>query len=95
MYWKQSRSAAKPVAAEEQPAKPGFRALHWKAFGLAASDPKDILFFAAFLPQFISADLPLLGLLSVIIATWAVLDLVCKLFYGLSTHAADRYLRSG
>eukprot|EP01031_Cornospumella_fuschlensis_P002518 gene2518-3147_t len=29
------------------------------------------------------------------IATWAVLDLACKLFYGLSAHAAARYLRSG
>ncbi|BCG25056.1 hypothetical protein TUM18999_32470 [Pseudomonas tohonis] len=53
--WKQSRNAAKPVAAEEQPINPGFRVLYWKAFGLAASNPKDILFFADFRPQFISA----------------------------------------
>ncbi|UXY50977.1 LysE family translocator [Pseudomonas tohonis] len=93
--WKQSRNAAKPMTAEEQPINPGFRALYWKAFGLAASNPKDILFFAAFLPQFISVERPLLGQLSVMIATWAVLDLACKLFYGLSAHAAARYLRSG
>ncbi|MNE97751.1 hypothetical protein D3C80_1961520 [compost metagenome] len=29
------------------------------------------------------------------IVTWAVLDLGCKLFYGLSARGAARYLRSG
>ena len=93
--WQQSRQAAKPTQAEEQPVNPSFRAMFWKAFGLGASNPKDILFFAAFLPQFISAQRPLLGQLLVMIATWAVLDLACKLFYGLSAQGAARYLRSG
>lgn len=93
--WQASRQAAKPISAEEQPVNPGFRAMFWKAFGLGASNPKDILFFAAFLPQFISAERPMLGQLLVMIATWAVLDLSCKLFYGLSARGAARYLRSG
>ena len=93
--WQASRQASKPVNAEEQPVNPGFRAMFWKAFGLGASNPKDILFFAAFLPQFISAERPMLGQLLVMIATWAVLDLSCKLFYGLSARGAARYLRSG
>jgi threonine/homoserine/homoserine lactone efflux protein len=93
--WQESRKAAKPVTAEEQPVNPSFRAMFWKAFGLGASNPKDILFFAAFLPQFISAERPMLGQLLVMIATWAVLDLACKLFYGLSAQGAARYLRSG
>jgi threonine/homoserine/homoserine lactone efflux protein len=93
--WQESRKAAKPVTAEEQPVNPSFRAMFWKAFGLGASNPKDILFFAAFLPQFISAERPILGQLLVMIATWAVLDLACKLFYGLSAQGAARYLRSG
>ena len=29
------------------------------------------------------------------IATWTVLDLLCKLAYGLGAHGAARYLRSG
>lgn len=37
----------------------------------------------------------MLGQLLVMIATWAVLDLCCKLFYGLSAQGAARYLRSG
>ena len=93
--WQESRKAAKPVTAEEQPVNPSFRVMFWKAFGLGASNPKDILFFAAFLPQFISAERPMLGQLLVMIATWAVLDLACKLFYGLSAQGAASYLRSG
>ncbi|MDM8347941.1 LysE family translocator [Pseudomonas sp. sp1636] len=93
--WQASRQAARPVSAEEQPINPGFPAMFWKAFGLGASNPKDILFFAAFLPQFISAERALLGQLLVMVASWAVLDLSCKLFYGLSARGAARYLRSG
>lgn len=93
--WQDSRRAAQPVELGEQPVNPGFRALFWKAFGLGASNPKDILFFAAFLPQFLSAERSLLGQLLVMIATWTLLDLCCKLFYGCSAQALGRYLRSG
>lgn len=93
--WQDSRRSARPVSTEEQPINPGFRAMFWKAFGLGASNPKDILFFAAFLPQFLSAQHSLTEQLLVMIATWAVLDLCCKLFYGCSAQALGRYLRSG
>ncbi|TWC29248.1 threonine/homoserine/homoserine lactone efflux protein [Pseudomonas sp. SJZ079] len=93
--WQASRQAAKPVSSEEQAVNPSFRSMFWKAFGLGASNPKDILFFAAFLPQFISAEQAMFNQLLVLILTWAVLDLSCKLFYGLSAHGAARYLRSG
>ena len=93
--WQASRQTATPTAGEAPLVEPGWRNLFWKAFGLGASNPKDILFFAAFLPQFISAERPLLGQLLVMIDTWAVLDLSCKLFYGLSAQGAARYLRSG
>ena len=74
---------------------PRFRALFGRAFVLGASNPKDILFFAAFLPQFLNAGQPFLPQLMVMIATWTVLDLLCKLTYGLGAHGAARYLRSG
>jgi len=93
--WQESRHAAKPASASEEPVNPSFRAMFWRAFGLGASNPKDILFFAAFLPQFISAERPLLTQLLIMIATWAVLDLACKLAYGLGAHGAARYIRSG
>lgn len=64
-----------------------------KAFGLGASSPKDILFFAAFLPQFISAAQPLHDQLPVLIVTSATLDLACKLFYALGARSAAGYLQ--
>ncbi|WPP01383.1 LysE family translocator [Pseudomonas sp. HR96] len=93
--WQQSRL---PAAAREVPGglpAPRFGALFGRAFVLGASNPKDILFFAAFLPQFLSADRPLAGQLLVMIATWTVLDLLCKVGYGLGARSAARYLRTG
>lgn len=92
--WQTSRQTATPMPGTPAASAPGARSLFWKAFGLGASNPKDILFFAAFLPQFISAERPLLNQLLLMIATWALLDLLCKLGYGLSARAAAHYLRS-
>ena len=93
--WQQSRQPARGAVVPLAVATPRFRALFGRAFVLGASNPKDILFFAAFLPQFLSSDRPFLLQLLVMIATWTVLDLLCKLAYGLGAHGAARYLRSG
>ena len=93
--WQQSRQPAQGAVVPVAVATPRFRALFGRAFVLGASNPKDILFFAAFLPQFLSSDRPFLPQLLVMIATWTVLDLLCKLAYGLGAHGAARYLRSG
>ena len=93
--WKQSRQPATVTNMPEAAPKPRFSALFGRAFVLGASNPKDILFFAAFLPQVLNPDLPFLNQLLVMIATWTVLDLLCKLAYGLGAHGAAGYLRSG
>jgi threonine/homoserine/homoserine lactone efflux protein len=93
--WKQSRQPATVTNMPEAAPKPRFSALFGRAFVLGASNPKDILFFAAFLPQFLNPDLPFLNQLLVMIASWTVLDLLCKLAYGLGAHGAAGYLRSG
>jgi len=93
--WQQSRQPARAANVPETTAVPRFRALFGRAFVLGASNPKDILFFAAFLPQFLKADQPFLGQLLVMIATWTVLDLLCKLAYGLGAHGAAGYLQPG
>ncbi len=93
--WQASRQPSSGPSVLTAEVSPRFRQLFWRAFGLGASNPKDILFFAAFLPQFLSADRPLLPQLLVMILTWAVLDLCCKLAYGLGAHGAARYLRTG
>jgi threonine/homoserine/homoserine lactone efflux protein len=43
----------------------------------------------------LKADQPFLGQLVTMIITWTLLDLACKLFYGLSAQGAARYLRTG
>ena len=93
--WKQSRRPATAAEVPEASSKPAFGSLFWRAFVLGGSNPKDILFFAAFLPQFLKADEPFFGQLITMIITWTVLDLSCKLFYGLSAQGAARYLRTG
>ncbi|WP_421682324.1 LysE family translocator [Stutzerimonas urumqiensis] len=93
--WQDSRRAATPASIATGLPTPRAGALFWRAFGLGASNPKDILFFAAFLPQFLSADRPFVPQLLTMIATWAVLDLLCKLAYGLGAQGAARFLRTG
>ncbi|MGB3124524.1 MAG: LysE family translocator [Pseudomonas sp.] len=93
--WRQSRQPGKSAEVPYDAPVPRFRALFGRAFVLGASNPKDILFFAAFLPQFLNGQQAFLPQLLIMIATWTVLDLLCKLAYGLSAHGAARYLRSG
>lgn len=93
--WKQSRQPACGAQVPVAVTKPAFGSLFGRAFVLGASNPKDILFFAAFLPQFLKADQPFLGQLITMIITWTLLDLACKLFYGLGAQGAARYLRTG
>ena len=80
---KHAQSTAIEINNEPQVNK---KAMFSKAFLLGASNPKDLLFFIAFLPQFISAQAPLLNQLVVIVATWIVVDLICKLIYGSSAN---------
>lgn len=93
--WQQSRQPSQGAVVPAATATPRFRTLFGRAFVLGASNPKDILFFAAFLPQFLNSQQPFLPQLLIMIATWTVLDLLCKLTYGLGAHGAARYLRSG
>ena len=93
--WQQSRQPAQGAVVPQAIATPRFRTLFGRAFVLGASNPKDILFFAAFLPQFLNGTQPFLPQLLIMIATWTVLDLLCKLTYGLGAHGAARYWRSG
>ncbi|WXL27646.1 LysE family translocator [Ectopseudomonas mendocina] len=93
--WQASRAPNQPTSSTGAPPPPRPSTLFGKAFALGASNPKDILFFAAFLPQFITANSPIYTQLAVMIGTWASLDLACKLFYGLGAQWMSRYLRSG
>ncbi|BAQ76136.1 MULTISPECIES: LysE family translocator [unclassified Pseudomonas] len=93
--WLQSRLHKQGAVLMDAAPIPRFRALFGRAFVLGASNPKDILFFAAFLPQFLSAQQPFMPQLLIMLATWTLLDLGCKLAYGLGARGAAGYLRSG
>lgn len=60
-----------------------------QAFLLGISNPKDILFFIALLPQFVDphANLPLQ--LAVIVGSWFIADCLCKLSYGVAAKSVS------
>ncbi len=58
--------------------------LYMKGFLVAASNPKAIVFFTAFFPQFIDTRQPLLPQMAIMCPTMAVLDFTCVMLYALS-----------
>lgn len=63
------------------------------AFAVTALNPKSIVFFVAFLPQFIDAHAPLLPQLAVAEATFVVLATLNALGYALAASAARGAIR--
>lgn len=63
--------------------------LFQQAFVLGISNPKDILFFIALLPQFVDPHTGLLQQLAVIVGSWFVADCLCKLTYGLAAKSVS------
>lgn len=60
---------------------------------VAASNPKAILFAAAFLPQFLNPALPQLGQFAILLGTFAVVEVAWYLVYAASGHKLSRFLR--
>jgi threonine/homoserine/homoserine lactone efflux protein len=60
---------------------------------VAASNPKAILFAAAFLPQFIHAELPKLPQFTILLLTFAVIEVSWYLVYAGSGRHLAQYLR--
>ena len=75
----------------ERTAKSG--ALFRQGALVAASNPKAILFAAAFLPQFIHAELPKLPQFSILLATFAVIEVSWYVIYAGSGQRLAAYLR--
>lgn len=55
--------------------------LFWSGFLVAAGNPKAIIFFTAFFPQFINIDLPVLPQLMIMCPTMALLDFSLVMLY--------------
>jgi threonine/homoserine/homoserine lactone efflux protein len=69
------------------------RAVFAQGFLVAASNPKAILFAAAFFPQFIRPDAPALSQFSILLATFAVIEIAWYVAYALSGDRLSRYLK--
>ena len=59
--------------------------LYLSGFFVAAGNPKAIVFFTAFFPQFINPSEPLLQQMTIMCPTMAILDFSWVMFYALST----------
>ena len=60
---------------------------------VAASNPKAILFAAAFFPQFLNPALPPLGQFTILLTTFTVVEVSWYLVYAASGHKLAQYLR--
>lgn len=69
------------------------RHLYRQGLLVAASNPKAILFAAAFFPQFLDPSSPKLPQFSILLATFAVIEVSWYLVYALSGHKLSHYLR--
>jgi len=78
------RDAGQTSSNTQTAASSGRGIMFRRAFTLGISNPKDILFFVAFLPQFMTQESPLLMQLLIMSVSWCVLDLLSKLGYGLA-----------
>lgn len=77
------------VAAPVQPPEHLYR----QGVLVAASNPKAILFAAAFFPQFLDPALPQLSQFAILLTTFAVVEVSWYLIYAVSGHKLSHYLR--
>ena len=85
------RAPVADAAVEAPTARPGRMFLH--AFAVTALNPKSIVFFIAFLPQFLDSTAPVLPQLVIFEASFLVLATVNALTYALLASAARRTIR--
>ena len=67
--------------------------IYRQAFLVAASNPKAILFAAAFFPQFIHADTPQFPQFAILLATFTVIEVGWYLVYAVSGKRLSVYLQ--
>ena len=82
-----------PTDAESSFAKPAARSHYQQGFLVAASNPKAILFAAAFFPQFIQPALPQWPQFAVLLATFAVIEVGWYLIYAGSGQRLSHFLQ--
>ncbi|RZI43339.1 LysE family translocator [Herbaspirillum sp. HC18] len=84
---------ARPVSTETDGQAANAGRLYRQGVLVAASNPKAILFAAAFFPQFIRPELPQLSQFGILLATFAVIEVGWYLVYAGSGQRLAAYLR--
>jgi threonine/homoserine/homoserine lactone efflux protein len=88
----EARSTAPPTPGPSWP-QATRRALYRQGVLVAASNPKAILFAAAFLPQFIQANAPALPQFAILLTTFSVVEVAWYGVYAAGGDRAARYLK--
>jgi len=78
---------------DDSQASMGAHKLYLKGFLVAAGNPKAIVFFTAFFPQFIDTTQPLFPQMAIMCPTMAVLDFTCVMLYALSAKGLMSFLQ--
>ena len=91
----QDASTALAADGAVQAAVPAIKtgAIYREAFLVAASNPKAILFAAAFFPQFIHSDSPQLPQFAILLATFTVIEVTWYFVYAVSGKRLSVYLQ--
>lgn len=84
-----------PVGTGEAALDPiSHRHMFLHAFAVTALNPKSIIFFVAFLPQFLDASQPLLGQMAIMEVTFLTLATLNAAAYALAATSARRAIRN-
>jgi threonine/homoserine/homoserine lactone efflux protein len=71
------------------------RRLFWNTFAVTATNPKGIIFYIAFLPQFLDTTSPVAGTMFILASTFVVLAIVNATLYATFAAGATALLASG
>lgn len=92
------RMASAPLAPDAEAAvkltSASGRTLYRQGLAVAASNPKAIVFAAAFFPQFIQSGTPALPQFGVLLATFTVIEVGWYGVYAVSGHKLSRFLQN-
>lgn len=86
-------SDAAPGACLAEPLQRSAGSFYRQGLAVAASNPKAIVFAAAFFPQFIHADRPAGLQFAILLITFTVIEVSWYLIYALSGHKLSRFLQ--
>ncbi len=79
--------------AEDKAVDPSQRRMFWHAYAVTTLNPKSIVFFVAFVPQFLDTSRPLPAQMSILVATFVTLAAINALTYALTASAARRTIK--